>query len=435
MKEKTQKAPLQPNQEREEERRNRAIDRFIAGEKAGAISKAVGRSRAWFYQTKARYQQNGREGLKERSRAPGRVHNRTEESVETAVVRVRKTILSGRDPELRYASVGADTIAFELKRAGIKTPSRRTINRILQRQQLVVPRVQHAKAREMPADYPWPSAEQANAIHLFDFVTRSLVGGGRFYGCHLLDQKRRWPVVRLIVNKKVAAVSQFLVTSWQAIGLPTALQIDNDVVWRGSSSAPRTFSHILRLALYVGVEVLFTPPYTPKANAIIESFNALWAENFWLRATFDSLHNVESELVHFETTMRSRHPWPELGGLTAAQIAPDFQPTLLAQDFLIHQQTRIPLTAGRLHFVRFVEADGSFSLLNESWSLDPHHWAGKTIRATLDIQQQQLCIFHQSSRTAIPALIAHFAYAIDETVQPLQSNFKRPRSQLWLPHS
>lgn len=435
MKEKKQKAPLQPNQESEEERRNRAIDRFIAGEKAGSISKAVGRSRAWFYQTKVRYQQNGREGLKERSRAPKRVHNRTEASVETAVVCVRKTILSGRDPELRYASVGADTIAFELKRAGIKTPSRRTINRILQRQQLVVPRVQNAKAREMPADYPWPSAEQANAIHLFDFVTRSLVGGGRFYGCHLLDQKRRWPVVRLIVNKKVAAVSEFLVTSWQAIGLPTALQIDNDVVWRGSSSAPRTFSHILRLALYVGVEVLFTPPYTPKANPIIESFNALWAENFWLRATFDSLHKVESELVHFETTMRSRHPWPELGGLTAAQIVPDFQPTLLAQDFLIHQQTRIPLTAGRLHFVRFVEADGSFSMLNESWSLDPRHWAGKTIRATLDIQQQQLCIFHQSARTAIPALIAHFAYAIDETVQPLQSTFKRPRSQLWLPHS
>lgn len=42
-----------------------------------------------------RYQQNGREGLKERSRAPGRVHNRTEASVETAVMRVRKTILSG----------------------------------------------------------------------------------------------------------------------------------------------------------------------------------------------------------------------------------------------------------------------------------------------------------------------------------------------------
>lgn len=71
--------------------------------------------------------------------------------------------------------MGADTIAFGLKRAGIKTPSRRTVNRILQRQQLVVPRVQHAKAREMPADYPWPSAEQANAIHLFDF-NRTFVG-------------------------------------------------------------------------------------------------------------------------------------------------------------------------------------------------------------------------------------------------------------------
>jgi hypothetical protein len=124
-----EQAPLQPNQESEEGVRNRAIDLFIAGKKPEAMCREVGRSRVWFYKTLARYQAQGREGLRSQSRAPKRVHNRTAVEREAAVVRVRQTILRGEDAELRYASIGADTIA----------------------------------------------------------------GGGRFYSCNLMDQRRRWP--------------------------------------------------------------------------------------------------------------------------------------------------------------------------------------------------------------------------------------------------
>jgi hypothetical protein len=78
---------------------------------------------------------------------------------------VRQTILRGEDAELRYASIGADTIAAELQRAGIKPPARRMINRILQRAQLVEPRPPSVGGSAIPSDYPWPCAEQANAIH------------------------------------------------------------------------------------------------------------------------------------------------------------------------------------------------------------------------------------------------------------------------------
>lgn len=428
-------APYQSKQEAEEAVRNRAIDLYINGGKPGAISQEVGRSREWFYQTLARYSQGGRTALKSRSRAPRRVHNRTETEVENAIVRIRQTIQCGEDAELRYASVGAETIAAELRRAGIEPPARRTINRVLERHQLILPRRAEKGTRSLPDDYPWPCAEGANAIHLFDFVTRSIGGGGRFYSCNLMDQKRRWPFLRIIVNKSAEAVAHFLVEAWQAIGLPTALQIDNDVVWRGSSSAKRTFSRIVRLALLLGVEIIFTPPYTPKANAIIESFNALWTENFWLRTTFESITMVETELPLFEAMARHRHPWSEFDGLTSAQLLADFQPCLLATDFVDHRQNRLPLTAGRLHFLRFVDADGSFSILNETWSLPASSWVGKSIRATLDLQQQQLFIFHQPARSAVPCLITHFDYPISEQIAPLQPCFQRTPAQLWLPHA
>ena len=111
--------------------RGTAIDLFINGHKPTGICRQLNRSRTWFYNTLARYRQEGREGLRSRSRAPHHVHNRTPSHMEAAIVRLRKLILSGGDPELRYANIGADALAYELKRAGITPPSRATINRIL----------------------------------------------------------------------------------------------------------------------------------------------------------------------------------------------------------------------------------------------------------------------------------------------------------------
>lgn len=42
----------------------------------------------------------------------------------------------------------------------------------------------------------------------------------------------------------------------------------------------------------------------------------------------------------------------------------------------------LPLCDGLIHFLRFVNNGGQFSLLNATWTLDSQ-WAGKTIRATL----------------------------------------------------
>lgn len=424
-------APLQSNHDQEEAQRQRAIDLFIAGQKPSQICRQLGRSRAWFYKTLERYRQGGRAALASRSRAPKRVHNRTDEAVEAAVVRVRQTILSGEVADLRYASPGANTIASELKRAQIEPPSQRTINRILQRHQLVEPRATSQSHQTIPEDYPWPCIKQANELHLFDFVTRTISGGGRFYSCNLMDQWRRWPVLRIISTKNAQSVLAFLVEAWQEIGLPGGLYLDNDIVWRGSGSAKRTFSRIVRLALAVGVELIFTPPYTPKANPLIESFNALWSANFFSRRLFQSVTEVQQELPHFEQVARYRHPWPELGLRTADQLAPDFVPVCLPSNFNQHRATSLPLTMGFVHFVRFVDLNGSFSILNEPWQLEPEPWAGKTIRATLDLAQQQLLVFHQANRQACSLQIAQFDYALDEPICPLQDCYHRPRPAFW----
>jgi hypothetical protein len=180
--------------------------------------------------------------------------------VEAAIVRLRKAITTGEDPELRYANIGADALAFELQRAKIMPPHRATINRILKRHDLVRPRRRKSKKRKLPDDYPWPCVQAPNDLHLLDFVTRSIRGAGRFYSCNLLDQFRQWPFLRAETPKSAAVVSQFLVLGWQEIGLPGGMYLDNDAVWNGGGRGQRVLSTIVRLCLFVGVEVIFIPP-------------------------------------------------------------------------------------------------------------------------------------------------------------------------------
>lgn len=413
--------------------RGKAIDLFLQGHKPARICRQLQRSRTWFYQTLARYQQGGREALQSRSRAPHRVHNRTPAETEAAVVRVRQIITSGQEPELRYANIGADALAPELERAEIKPPSRATINRILQRHQLVRPKPRKNKKRHLPDDYPWPCVQKANELHLFDFVSRSIRGEGRFYGFHLLDQAPRWPYVRAETPKNTETVSQFLVSAWQAIGLPAVLYLDNDPVWNGGGRGQRVLSTIVRLCLTVGIEVIFIPPYTYEANPIMESFNGVWDANFWGRTQFRDLLHLQAELPYFEHYCRHRRPLPEFKGLTADQIAPNFVPLYLSVSFNQHQQGSLPLTAGRVHFIRFVSSTGTISILNEVWQLNQEKWAGKTVRATIDTHLQQLLVYHQPNPSDTCSLIAQFDYLLGETVVPLAAEFQRNRPAFWPP--
>jgi putative transposase len=413
--------------------RETAIDLFIGGQKPTVICRVLNRSRTWFYDTLTRYQKGGRPALTSQSRAPRRVHNRIPEDVEAAIVRLRKVIVSGEEPELRYANIGADALASELQRARITPPSRATINRVLKRRGLVQPRRRKSKKRKLPGDYPWPCVVAPNDLHLVDFVTRTIRGGGRFYACNLLDQARRWPFLRAETPRSAAVVSQFLVSAWQEVGLPAALYIDNDAVWNGGGRCQRVLSTIVRLCLLVGVEVIFIPPYTYEANPIMESFNSVWESNFWSRTPFRDLPHVQSELTFLEHYCRHRRPLPECGGLTADQIAPHFAPVRLSATFDQHRQAGLPITAGRVHFIRFVSSAGTFSVLNEHWQLDKERWAGKTIRATVDSQRQQLFVYHQPENSESCQLIAQFDYPLGETDAPLANEYQRSRPAFWPP--
>ena len=424
------KAPCQSNQEDVEALRNRAIDLYLQGKRPTEIARELKRSRKWFYATLRRFQEEGRAGLREKSRQPHRKPRQIAPEIEAAVVRMRKLILSGEDPVLRYGNYGAEAIAAELRRAGIEPPSRATIYRMLHRHGLVEPRPKRRQQKALPKDYPWPSSSAGATLHVMDFMMRMLPGGQRVYAANLLEMPCQWPFLAVLPAKTRDHVSEFIVSAWQEVGIPGALQVDNDSVWRGSSSAPYTFSFLVRLWLLLGVQVIFIPPYTPQANTWIESFNQIWDRNFWQRNHFLSLQEVQQQLPYFQTYCRERRLLP--GTEIPVQDCHSHQPArrLLPHDFQWHRRKRLPLTEGFLHFIRFVDAHGNISFLNAAWPLGTH-WRGKPVRATLDVKLGQVTVFYQKARNAIPQRIAEFSFPIKEEVYPVDERFRRPAPSLW----
>src|SRR5207253_3572439 len=121
---------------------HRAITLRLAGRSVQAICAAVGRSERWFHKWWRRYLETGPEGLYDLTRANRHVAQRLPPGLERAILSIRRRLQAHATPATRYSLVGASAILAELKALNVRPlPSVRTVERVLQRNGLTLPRV------------------------------------------------------------------------------------------------------------------------------------------------------------------------------------------------------------------------------------------------------------------------------------------------------
>ena len=113
--------------------RKQAVELFLNGVPVSDIAQKLGRSRQWVHKWITRYRTKGGDTwyLSE-STSPKQVHNKTSPKEEDLVINVRKALATRQ-----YSQTGALSIMYEIERMGIKAPSIPTINRILERNNLI----------------------------------------------------------------------------------------------------------------------------------------------------------------------------------------------------------------------------------------------------------------------------------------------------------
>jgi len=232
----------------EYERRLEAIRLVAQGESISTVCGNLGRTRAWYYKWRARYGEDGLAGLQDQR--PGHVPRRTSEGFQELMVEIRDRLV--RQAGTYHLGIGADAIAKELRALSLTPPSRRKIYRILQ----AAERTTKAKG---PKGYRQrPTAKQANDVHQLDFWPRVLEGGTSLFLIHLVDVATWYPCGQVSEDKMTDSVLAFLLASWQALGVPCILQVDNEMSFTGGRWVSR-LGRMVRLALLLGCEVWFNP--------------------------------------------------------------------------------------------------------------------------------------------------------------------------------
>lgn len=359
----------------EQELRLEAVRRRLAGESPEEIGRSLGRSRQWVAKWMSRYEAGGAGWAEGCKRGPKQVANRTSAELETQVLAVRERLAANR-----WAQVGAEAIAWELRKLGVEPPPRRTSERILARGGATQRRPRRRREAKGVL-YPAPLAEAVGDVHEADLVgPRHLGGGLRFYALNAIDLASHRAGIEIVPDSSDERVAAALVGIWERVGLPVRLQLDNG----GPFVAPRGLGLLVRLCLHQGVIPHFIPPREPWRNGTVEHFNDTFDKRFFRQERFSSLAHLQARALAFETFHNGNHRYRATGGRTPEQAAPlgrARKPRPLAE-----LPKGWPAT-GRVEFVRFIRSDRKLRLLSRALSM-PESVVYEYVTAVLDLAIQ-----------------------------------------------
>jgi putative transposase len=343
----------------EYEKRKAAITRYQSGEKVVTIVRSLGKTRQWFYNWLKSFEQRIDETswYVDKSRAPKNIPSKLKIVTEQHILEIRREL----DAQ-HYAQTGAIAIQYEFRNRKLDPPPTWTINRVIARSGLnkVEPKVKQNR------DYP----ELFVLTHQMDLVgPRYIKGDGRFYSINIIDITNHIGYAKPIRVKSSNEIVSALACFWHNYGMPDALQMDNELAFRGSNRYPRSFGSVVRFALCVGVAPVFIPIKEPWRNGIIEKFNDTYVKRLLRSKTFSDFQELDDETKRFIIYHNANHRYSSQGQRTPDEAAKQ-QGCQIQYHGNIHELKRIPLEAGVIYFIRFIRSDLMLRLITERFKVD-----------------------------------------------------------------
>lgn len=393
--------------------RRQAMRLRLQGIPHSVILEKVHRSPGWLSKWQTRFEQQGLAGLRGHSRRPHHTPQAYAPRIVRLIVQTRRRLV-----KQKVGLIGARAIRRDLRKVlGKQTPCLTTIKRVLHTHGLV------ATATEATRPYfPKPLTTLTGTLQALDWTCRYLEDGPKVYAFHTLNLRTRACTQTIAADKSSATVVRHCLHTWKTLGIPHFLQLDNDAAFCGGYKAPRVFGQFVRLCLYFGLELIFLPIAEPECNGEVEELNGLWGHAFWERHRFASFGWVGRASPAFVAWYMTTYAPPFLADRTPRQAQRREPKRRLTATQIAHMPNPLPITAGRVHFIRRVKPDGTIALLNETWKVSKR-LAGKYVWATVITHCRRLEIWYQRSAQHAWSLHKTYAYDISETVARLKPEF------------
>lgn len=391
-----------------------AIHLLRSGLTVRAVAAQLGYSEPWVRKWQHRYAAAGWAGLVEHSRAPHRVPHQLPGAVRQAIILVRSQleVEAATGGGLKY--IGACAVRTRLQAQGCTPlPSIATIERVLQAAALTKPRQPPAAAAVV---YPHLTPTGPHEWVQVDIVPHYLLGGARIYCFNALDVVSRYAVGHAYAERRAADALTFALAVWQAIGIPRYTQFDNDGCFSGGHTHAYVLGKLVRLALAVGTEVVFSPVRHPESNGYVERFHQEYNRHVWQDLYLPDLATVNTQGERFFQHYNDSGHQRALHGQAPATLHAT-PPYRLAADQ--HLPQPLPLYAGRIHFIRRVRSDGMVSVLNVDWAVpQPDPQTGVWVTLELQPAGATLTIYDAAPDVPTRRRLAHYPFPVEEPILP-----------------
>jgi transposase InsO family protein len=394
--------------------RKSAIMQLKQGKTVAEVALSLGRHKNWVCKWHKRFKEAGWQGLRSRSRTPGKHGRQLAPEIRAAIIETRLEIeaAAALGEGLKY--IGGRAVRTKLKGKKVEPlPSVPTIERVLREAGLTKP---PAKGEKEAIIYPHLQPTEPHQLCQVDIVPHYLTGGQRVACFNGLDVVSRYGTGQPFAQRRSQDAAAFLIHLWQTVGIARYTQVDNEGCFSGGMSHAYVLGTVVRLALTVGTELVFSPVGHPQSNGFVERFHQDYNHHVWQDTYLASQDEVQQQSDRFFGLYRQRQDHLQLAEQSPHEHHHRLKPQLLAADFVLINH-KLPLREGRIHFMRRVQADGTVRVLNADWAV-PNPDLSRGVWVTISFRSigAMLSIYAAAPDVAERKCLTRYALPLKEMV-------------------
>lgn len=411
------------------EQRKTAIHLLRSGVPPPAVAHQLACSISWVYKWQSRFAAEGWAGLGSRSRVPKQCPRQLAAGVRQSIRQARSELEAEAADGSGLQYIGAGAVRARLAEKEVHPlPSTASIERVLRAAGMTRPRPEPGAVKVI---YPHIHPVEPHQLCQVDIVPHFLTGGQAIACFNAIDVVSRYPTGQAYPHRRSQEAAEFLVHVWQEVGLPQYTQVDNEGCFSGGFTHPGVLGKVVRLALSVGTQLVFSPLDHPQSNGSVERFHQDYDHHVWDDTDLRDCADVQRHADTFFPAYRRSCHQRALHGDSPTQVHQRLPGRKLSPTFSLPPD-KLPLTEGRVHFMRLVSPARTVSVLNMTWPVpeaQPHQ--GVWVTLELKANGANLRVYDQAPDAQPRTCLAQHPFPLKEPVQLLRPEFQpTPTSNL-----
>jgi putative transposase len=196
--------------------------------------------------------------------------------------------------------------------------------------------------------------------------------------------------VEPVASRAAQATGDALWATWHRLGLPDAVQVDNELVCSGSHRHPHGMGALIRRCLPLGIEPWFIPFQEPGRNGVVEHFNLHFRSKCLARVEVPDFPGLRPASRACAARHNGRYRYTRRQGQTPwAALAAAGHPLRFPAEERAPIHPLPKPEAGRYHLVRFIRSDRRLDVFGERFLVPPEATYSYVV-ATIDVARQRL---------------------------------------------